>query len=96
MGYAVRPDIFLHDLSAHIISFQASHLWQLIQLINDKVFGSMLMEMLCREVDKNKLDAFVLSPPPTGKRLYTRFRLRAIGIVETEQGTFTSMLRDSS
>lgn len=54
--------------------------------------GSMLIKMFCYYVDENALDAFVLSSP-AGVRLYSKFCFRAVGVVETEQGTFTSMLR---
>lgn len=56
--------------------------------------GSTLMEMLCRIVDENALDAFVLSSP-AGTLLYSRFGFKAVGVVETNQGSFTSMLRTS-
>ena len=56
--------------------------------------GSMLVQMFCHYVDENALDAFVLSSP-AGVRLYSKFGFRAVGVVETEQGTFTSMLRTS-
>ncbi|KAJ0417610.1 hypothetical protein BJY00DRAFT_325445 [Aspergillus carlsbadensis] len=54
--------------------------------------GSTLMKIFCDYVDNNALDAFVLSSP-AGIRLYSRFGFEAFGIVETEQGDFTSMLR---
>lgn len=56
--------------------------------------GSMLMNFFCDHVDKNALDAFVLSSP-AGIRLYPKFGFRAVGVVETKQGNFTSMLRTS-
>lgn len=56
--------------------------------------GSMLMETVCHQIDENNLDAFVLSSP-AGVRLYSKFGFRAVGAVETRQGTFTSMLRSS-
>lgn len=56
--------------------------------------GSMLMEMFCRIVDENAQDAFVLSSP-AGVRLYSKFGFKAVGVVQTNQGSFTSMLRSS-
>lgn len=56
--------------------------------------GSMLMKIFCDYVDQNTLDAFVLSSPAS-IRLYSKFRFRAVGVVETEHGNFTSMLRTS-
>lgn len=56
--------------------------------------GSTLMEMFCRIVDENALDAFVMSSP-AGIRLYSKFGFKAVGVVETNQGNFTSMLRSS-
>lgn len=56
--------------------------------------GSTLMKIFCDYVDDNALDAFVLSSP-AGTRLYSRFGFKAVGIVETKQGNFTSMLRAS-
>ncbi|KAL5040773.1 hypothetical protein BDW71DRAFT_193128 [Aspergillus fruticulosus] len=56
--------------------------------------GSTLMKIFCDYIDDNALDAFVLSSP-AGIRLYYRFGFKAVGIVETKQGNFTSMLRTS-
>lgn len=56
--------------------------------------GSMLMKTFCDYVDENALDAFVLSSP-ADIRLYSKFGFRAVGVVETEHGNFTSMLRTS-
>ncbi|KAL2838691.1 hypothetical protein BJX68DRAFT_248704 [Aspergillus pseudodeflectus] len=56
--------------------------------------GSTLMKIFCDYVDENALDAFVLSSP-AGIRLYSRFGFKAVGIVETKEGNFTSMLRTS-
>lgn len=57
--------------------------------------GSMLMNMFCHYADGNELDAFVMSSP-AGVRLYSKFGFEVVDAVETEQGTFTSMLRTSS
>jgi hypothetical protein len=54
--------------------------------------GSMLMQLVCDEADRNHLDTFVLSSP-AGVRLYAKFGFKEVGAVETTQGTFTSMLR---
>ena len=54
--------------------------------------GSMLMKIFCDYVDGNALDAFVLSSP-AGIRLYSKFGFRAVGVLETKHGNFTSMLR---
>ncbi|KAL2832912.1 acyl-CoA N-acyltransferase [Aspergillus cavernicola] len=54
--------------------------------------GSLLMEMFCHYVSSHGLDAFVLSSP-AGVRLYSKFGFRTVGVVETKQGSFTSMLR---
>lgn len=55
----------------------------------------MLMERFCYDVDENSLaQAFVL-PSPAGVRLYSMFGFRAVGIVETKEDKFTSMLRTS-
>ena len=81
---------FAHDIYLPGITFMAVDPAQQREGV-----GSMLMEMFCREVDKNQLDAFVLSSP-AGVRLYTKFGFRAVGAVETERGRFTSMLRTSS
>ncbi|EGC44288.1 conserved hypothetical protein [Histoplasma capsulatum var. duboisii H88] len=56
--------------------------------------GSMLMQSFCGYVDENALDAFVLSSP-AGIPLYSKFGFKAVGVVETKQGNFTSMLRTS-
>ncbi|KAK2811983.1 hypothetical protein FQN50_001690 [Emmonsiellopsis sp. PD_5] len=56
--------------------------------------GSMLMRIFCDYIDENSLDAFVLSSP-AGIRLYSKFGFREVGVVETEHGNFTSMLRTS-
>ncbi|KAL4981458.1 hypothetical protein BDW68DRAFT_172378 [Aspergillus falconensis] len=56
--------------------------------------GSTLMKIFCDYIDDNALDAFVLSSP-AGIRLYYRFGFKAVGIVDTKQGNFTSMLRTS-
>ncbi|EFR01222.1 hypothetical protein MGYG_04226 [Nannizzia gypsea CBS 118893] len=56
--------------------------------------GSTLMESFCRKVDESAADAFVMSSP-AAVRLYSRFRFKTVGTVETEQGTFTSMFRAS-
>jgi hypothetical protein len=53
------------------------------------------MKLFCEYVDENALDAFVLSSP-AGIRLYSRFGFKAVGIIETKEGNFTSMLRISS
>lgn len=54
--------------------------------------GSTLMERFCRHVDENALDAFVMASP-AGACLYSKFGFKAVGVVETEKGNFTSMLR---
>lgn len=56
--------------------------------------GSTLLEMFCRVVDEQALDVFV-SSSPAGIRLYSKFGFKAVGAVETSQGTITSMLRCS-
>jgi predicted N-acetyltransferase YhbS len=55
--------------------------------------GSTLLKMLCDVVDANALDIFVLSSPD-GIQLYSKFGFKAVGVVETKQGSFTSMLRN--
>lgn len=55
---------------------------------------SMLMKIFCDYIDENALDAFVLSSP-ANIRLYSKFGFRAVGIVETKHGNFTSILRTS-
>jgi hypothetical protein len=52
------------------------------------------MKMFCDYVDDNALGAFVLSSP-AGIGLYSSFGFKAVRIVETNQGSFTSMLRTS-
>lgn len=52
----------------------------------------MLMDWFCHSVDEKKLVAFVMSSP-AGVRLYYKFGFKAVGVVETEHGNFTSMLR---
>jgi hypothetical protein len=54
----------------------------------------MLMKFFCDYVDENTLDAFVLSSP-AGIPLYSKYGFRAVGVVETKHGNFTSMLRTS-
>jgi ribosomal protein S18 acetylase RimI-like enzyme len=56
--------------------------------------GSQLVEMFCHDVEEDECDAYVLTPP-AGIRLYENFGFMAVGVVETQQGTFTSMLRKS-
>jgi ribosomal protein S18 acetylase RimI-like enzyme len=57
--------------------------------------GSMLMRIFCDHVDQYGLDALVLSSP-AGIRLYSKFGFRAVGVVESKHGNFTSILRTSS
>lgn len=54
--------------------------------------GSALMKLFCDYVDKNSVHAFVMSSSD-GIRLYEKFGLEAVGLVETEEGKITSMLR---
>jgi predicted N-acetyltransferase YhbS len=54
--------------------------------------GSALMDMFCRTLDENELDAFVMSSP-MGARLYSKFGFKAVGAIQTKQGNITSMLR---
>jgi predicted N-acetyltransferase YhbS len=54
--------------------------------------GSMLLQFVCSEADQSSRDAFVLSSP-AGVQLYAKFGFKAVGLVETHQGNFTSMLR---
>ncbi|KAJ5398168.1 hypothetical protein N7509_006281 [Penicillium cosmopolitanum] len=56
--------------------------------------GSALLKMFCHYIDENALDAFVMSSP-AGVRLYSNFGFKAVGVVETKHGNFTSMLRTS-
>ncbi|KAJ6120162.1 hypothetical protein N7523_004442 [Penicillium sp. IBT 18751x] len=56
--------------------------------------GSTLLKMFCDFVDANALDVFVMSSP-AGIRLYSKFGFKAVGVVETAEGSFTSMLRTS-
>ncbi|KAJ5677528.1 uncharacterized protein N7477_003161 [Penicillium maclennaniae] len=56
--------------------------------------GSTLLKMFCDFVDTNALDVFVLSSP-AGIQLYSKFGFKAVGVVETTKGSFTSMLRTS-
>ena len=58
-----------------------------------KGVGSTLLKMLCDIVDKNELHTFVLSSPD-GVQLYSKFGFKPVGVVETKQGNFTSMLRN--
>lgn len=50
------------------------------------------MKIFWDYVDKNTLDAFVLSSP-AGIRLYCKFGFRAVRAVEIKHGNFTSILR---
>ncbi|CEL09842.1 hypothetical protein ASPCAL12971 [Aspergillus calidoustus] len=58
--------------------------------------GNGICRITFMAVDPNhqRQDAFVLSSP-AGIRLYSRFGFKAVGIVETKEGNFTSMLRTS-
>lgn len=55
-------------------------------------FGSQLLEAVCHEVDKHGLPAFVMASP-AGIRLYKKFGFEAVGKLETQTGTITSMFR---
>lgn len=56
--------------------------------------GSMMMERICKEIDQYGRCAYVLAAPE-GVRLYAKFGFKAVGSVETPQGTITSMFRQS-
>ncbi|POR39540.1 Uncharacterized protein TPAR_00260 [Tolypocladium paradoxum] len=56
--------------------------------------GSMMMQRICEETDRQGRCAYVLAAPE-GVRLYTKFGFEIVGHVETAQGTITSMLRPS-
>ncbi|KAI5303094.1 hypothetical protein KEM55_000718, partial [Ascosphaera atra] len=57
--------------------------------------GSLLMKLFCEFVDENGLDAFVMASP-AGLKLYAKFGFEKVGVVESEHGNFTSMLRTST
>ncbi|KND92344.1 hypothetical protein TOPH_02944 [Tolypocladium ophioglossoides CBS 100239] len=56
--------------------------------------GSMMMQRICEETDRNGRCAYVLAAPE-GIRLYTKFGFEIVGYVETSQGTITSTFRPS-
>lgn len=55
--------------------------------------GSLLMQWGCHQADHHGWTSYVLSSP-AGVKLYTNFGFTAVGRVDTERGTFTSMMRE--
>ncbi|KAJ4211668.1 hypothetical protein NW759_012270 [Fusarium solani] len=56
--------------------------------------GSKMLEQVCVEIDRLRWPAFVMASP-AGVRLYAKFGFDVVGRVETSEGAFTSMLRQS-
>ncbi|KAI5867563.1 acyl-CoA N-acyltransferase [Durotheca rogersii] len=56
--------------------------------------GSKMLERVCEEIDRLGWPAFVMASP-AGVRLYAKFGFDIVGRVETSEGEFTSMLRQS-
>lgn len=56
--------------------------------------GSQMMERVCSEIDTLGWPTFVMASP-AGVRLYAKFGFDVEGRVETSEGVFTSMLRQS-
>ncbi|KPM37937.1 hypothetical protein AK830_g8614 [Neonectria ditissima] len=56
--------------------------------------GYKMMERVCEEIDKLGWPAFVMASP-AGVQLYAKFGFDAVGRVETSEGAFTSMFRQS-
>ncbi|KAH7242934.1 hypothetical protein B0J15DRAFT_565869 [Fusarium solani] len=56
--------------------------------------GSKMLEQVCIEIDRLRWPAFVMASP-AGVRLYAKFGFDVVGRVETSEGAFTSMLRQS-
>lgn len=56
--------------------------------------GSKMLERVCDEIDKLGWPAFVMASP-AGVRLYSKFGFDVVSLVETCEGVFTTMLRQS-
>ncbi|POR33930.1 Uncharacterized protein TPAR_05883 [Tolypocladium paradoxum] len=56
--------------------------------------GSKMLERVCDEIDRLGWPAFVMASP-AGVRLYAKFGFDVVGRVETCEGAFTSMFRQS-
>jgi predicted N-acetyltransferase YhbS len=56
--------------------------------------GSIMLARVCEEIDRLEWPAFVMASP-AGVKLYTKFGFDVVGRVETSEGTFTSMFRQS-
>ncbi|KAI8676166.1 N-acetyltransferase domain-containing protein [Fusarium sp. Ph1] len=56
--------------------------------------GSKILEQVCSEIDRLGWPAFVMASP-AGVRLYAKFGFDVVGRMETSEGAFTSMLRQS-
>ncbi|KAI0970619.1 acyl-CoA N-acyltransferase [Xylaria arbuscula] len=54
--------------------------------------GSLLLKCLCEEFERSLRLSFVMASP-AGVRLYTKFGFRIMGVVSSQEGQFTSMLR---
>ncbi|KAI1827543.1 acyl-CoA N-acyltransferase [Xylaria intraflava] len=54
--------------------------------------GSLLMQWFCEQVDRSQRFAFVMASP-AGIRLYEKFGFKTVGVVSSQKGHFTSMLR---
>ena len=56
--------------------------------------GSKMLERVCDEIDRLGWPAFVMASP-SGVRLYAKFGFDVVGAVETSEGAFKSMFRQS-
>ena len=56
--------------------------------------GSKILEQVCSEIDRLGWPVFVMASP-AGVQLYAKFGFDVVGRVETSEGAFTSMLRQS-
>lgn len=54
--------------------------------------GSRLLQRACEEIDSLGWPAFVMASP-AGVQLYTKLGFDVVGGVETNEGVFTSMVR---
>ncbi|KAI9146662.1 hypothetical protein HJFPF1_13567 [Paramyrothecium foliicola] len=57
-----------------------------------KGYGTLLLTNVCKEIDQHGLACFVMSSP-AAKSFYQGFSFRTIRNIETEEGSFTSMVR---
>ncbi|KFY06559.1 hypothetical protein V492_07952 [Pseudogymnoascus sp. VKM F-4246] len=58
-----------------------------------KGVGSMLMQWGCEKADSSGWNSFVMASPD-GVSLYRKFGFKAVGQVQTQHGSFTSMIRE--